>query len=161
MSIRWYKTFIAVARYGSFAAAAQQIGLTQAAISIQMSSLEGKLRSHPADRNTAGEGSEAVFFQGGTPQDQERSLNREGVCWSGVGKWACFKPSPPCSLRRAGNYAARSRRGFLKDEGQYAQFATNAPRELRRYEFIVMRRNRGLRSFGIATRQSRKAKIRD
>ena len=51
MSIRWYKTFIAVARYGSFAAAAQQIGLTQAAISIQMSSLEGKLRFKLFDRS--------------------------------------------------------------------------------------------------------------
>jgi len=40
-----------VARYGSFAAAAQQIGLTQAAISIQMSSLEGKLRFKLFDRS--------------------------------------------------------------------------------------------------------------
>lgn len=51
MSIGWYKTFIAVARYGSFAAAAQQIGLTQAAISIQMSSLEDKLRFKLFDRS--------------------------------------------------------------------------------------------------------------
>lgn len=61
MSIRLFKTFIAVARCGSFAAAAQQIGLTQAAVSIQMKALEEELRVSLFDRsartavlNTAG-----------------------------------------------------------------------------------------------------------
>lgn len=61
MSIRWFKTFIAVTRYGSFAAAAQQIGLTQAAVSTQMGALEEKLHVKLFDRsartatlNTAG-----------------------------------------------------------------------------------------------------------
>lgn len=44
MSIRRFTTFIAVSRYGSFAAAAHRIGLTQAAVSIQMSALEEELR---------------------------------------------------------------------------------------------------------------------
>lgn len=61
MSIRWYRTFVAVARYGSFASAAQEIGLTQAAVSVQMRSLEEQLRLTLFDRgartavlNTAG-----------------------------------------------------------------------------------------------------------
>jgi DNA-binding transcriptional LysR family regulator len=61
MSIRWFKTFITVARHGSFAAAAQQIGLTQAAVGGQMTALEEKLRVKLFDRsarttvlNTAG-----------------------------------------------------------------------------------------------------------
>ena len=61
MSIRWYRTFLAVARYGSFASAAQEIGLTQAAVSVHMRSLEEQLRISLFDRgartavlNTAG-----------------------------------------------------------------------------------------------------------
>jgi len=61
MSIRWFKTFLAVSQAGSFAAAAQRIGLTQAAVSTQMSALEEKLRIKLFDRgartatlNTAG-----------------------------------------------------------------------------------------------------------
>ncbi|HEY9278889.1 MAG TPA: LysR family transcriptional regulator [Eoetvoesiella sp.] len=61
MSIRSLKTFIAVARHGSFAAAANDIGLTQAAVSIQMKALEEDLRVQLFDRsarkvvlNTAG-----------------------------------------------------------------------------------------------------------
>lgn len=41
--IRELKTFIAVSREGTFAAAAQKIGLTQAAVSAQMQRLEGEL----------------------------------------------------------------------------------------------------------------------
>ena len=61
MSIRWLKTFIAVAQCGSFASGAKKIGLTQAAVSVQMSSLEDRLRVKLFDRtgrttvlNTAG-----------------------------------------------------------------------------------------------------------
>jgi DNA-binding transcriptional LysR family regulator len=61
MSIRWYRTFLAVAHYGSFAAAAQEIGLTQAAVSVHMRALEQQLRLSLFDRgarsailNTAG-----------------------------------------------------------------------------------------------------------
>ena len=41
--IRELKTFVAVAREGTFAAAGQQIGLTQAAVSAQMKRLEDEL----------------------------------------------------------------------------------------------------------------------
>ena len=44
MSMRWYKTFLAVAHCGTFAGAADKIGLTQAAVSIQMTALEENLR---------------------------------------------------------------------------------------------------------------------
>ena len=61
MSIRWLKTFIAVAQCGSFASGAKKIGLTQAAVSVQMNGLEDKLRVKLFDRtgrttvlNTAG-----------------------------------------------------------------------------------------------------------
>lgn len=63
MSIRWFKTFLAVADCGSFAGAANRVGLTQAAVSIQMSALEDDLRIKLFDRggrtvvlNTAGRG---------------------------------------------------------------------------------------------------------
>ena len=65
MSILWYKTFIAVARYGSFAAAAQQIGLTQAAISIQMSSLEGALKRILRTAILQARGVKQYFFRAG------------------------------------------------------------------------------------------------
>ena len=42
-SIRTLKTFLAVARHGSFAGAAQDVGLTAAAIGLQMSGLERSL----------------------------------------------------------------------------------------------------------------------
>ena len=44
MSIRNLKTFLAVARHGTFAAAAREIGLTQAAVSIQMRALEEEMK---------------------------------------------------------------------------------------------------------------------
>ena len=63
MSIRNLRTFVAVARHGTFAAAAREIGLTQAAISIQMRALEEELKIRLFDRsaravvlNTAGRG---------------------------------------------------------------------------------------------------------
>lgn len=42
-SIRSMKTFLAVARHGSFSAAGQQIGLTPAAVGLQMKALEADL----------------------------------------------------------------------------------------------------------------------
>jgi DNA-binding transcriptional LysR family regulator len=61
MSIRALKTFLAVARHGTFAAAAKEIGLTQAAVSLQMKGLESELNTQLFDRsgravilNTAG-----------------------------------------------------------------------------------------------------------
>jgi len=51
MSINWFRTFIAVSRHRSFAAAAQQIGLTPAAVSIQMSALEEHLHIKLFDRS--------------------------------------------------------------------------------------------------------------
>lgn len=50
MSIRLLKTFIAVADHGTLAAAAHEVGLTQAAVSIQMRSLEAELRVKLFDR---------------------------------------------------------------------------------------------------------------
>lgn len=61
MSIRWYRTLLAVSRCGSFAAAAQEIGLTPAAVSMHMRAMEEHLRLPLFDRgarsavlNTAG-----------------------------------------------------------------------------------------------------------
>lgn len=61
MSIRTLRTFIAIARHGSFAAAANAIGLTQSAVSLQMKQLEEALgvelfdRTHRSPRpNAAG-----------------------------------------------------------------------------------------------------------
>ena len=40
-TIRMLRTFLAIARTGSFAAAAEKVALTQAAVSLQMRGLEG------------------------------------------------------------------------------------------------------------------------
>lgn len=60
-SVRHFKTFLAVVKHGSFAAAGQEIGLTAAAIGLQMRSLEEDLNQSLFDRsarsvvlNTAG-----------------------------------------------------------------------------------------------------------
>jgi DNA-binding transcriptional LysR family regulator len=60
-SIRTLKTFLAVARHGSFAAAGKEIGLTAAAVGLQIRALEADLRQGLFDRsgrsivlNTAG-----------------------------------------------------------------------------------------------------------
>lgn len=50
MSIRALKTFLAVAKHGTFAAAAKEIGLTQAAVSMQMKGLESELSTQLFDR---------------------------------------------------------------------------------------------------------------
>lgn len=50
MSIRTLKTFLAVAKHGTFAGAAKEIGLTQAAVSSQMRTLESELRTTLFDR---------------------------------------------------------------------------------------------------------------
>ena len=49
--IRELKTLVAVAREGTFAAAGQKIGLTQAAVSAQMQRLEGELGFELFDRS--------------------------------------------------------------------------------------------------------------
>ena len=60
-SIRIFKTFLAVARHGSFAAAGKEIGLTAAAVGLQIRALEEELNQVLFDRgprsvvlNTAG-----------------------------------------------------------------------------------------------------------
>ncbi len=60
-SIRNLKTFLAVARHGSFVGAGNEIGLTAAAVGLQVRALEGELRQQLFDRsgraivlNTAG-----------------------------------------------------------------------------------------------------------
>jgi DNA-binding transcriptional LysR family regulator len=50
MTIRLLKTFIAVASHGTLAAAAREVGLTQAAVSIQMRGLEEHLHAKLFDR---------------------------------------------------------------------------------------------------------------
>jgi DNA-binding transcriptional LysR family regulator len=49
-NIRFLRTFIAVARHGSFAAAADKVALTQAAVSLQMRALEAEVRHALFDR---------------------------------------------------------------------------------------------------------------
>lgn len=51
MSLRHLKTFLSVVKHGTFAAAAREIGLTQAAVSIQMRALEDELKVQLFDRN--------------------------------------------------------------------------------------------------------------
>jgi DNA-binding transcriptional LysR family regulator len=60
-SIRTFKTFLAVARHGSFAAAGKEVGLTAAAVGLQIRTLEEELNQVLFDRgprsvvlNTAG-----------------------------------------------------------------------------------------------------------
>ena len=49
-SIRTFKTFLAVARHGTFAAAGKEIGLTAAAVGLQMRGLEEELDQGLFDR---------------------------------------------------------------------------------------------------------------
>ena len=49
-TIRFLRTFVAVARYGSFAVAAEQMALTQSAVSMQMRALETEFRHELFDR---------------------------------------------------------------------------------------------------------------
>jgi DNA-binding transcriptional LysR family regulator len=51
-SLRTLKSFVAVARHGSFAAAAAQVSLTQAAVSLQMRNLEQELKRQLFDRSS-------------------------------------------------------------------------------------------------------------
>lgn len=51
-SLRSLRTFVAVARSGSFAAAAAEVSLTQAAVSLQMRNLEQELKRELFDRST-------------------------------------------------------------------------------------------------------------
>jgi DNA-binding transcriptional LysR family regulator len=50
-TIRHFKTFAAIARCGTFAAAADRVGLTQAAVSLQMRALEIELKHSLFDRS--------------------------------------------------------------------------------------------------------------
>jgi len=51
MSIRALKTFVAISKYGSFAAASIKLGLTQAAVSLQIKKLEEELETKLFDRS--------------------------------------------------------------------------------------------------------------
>ena len=51
MDIRLLKTFVAVADHGSFAAAANAVGLSPSAVSMQIQSLESYLRAEIFDRS--------------------------------------------------------------------------------------------------------------
>ena len=50
-TIRFLRTFLAVAHHGSFSEAAEQVALTQAAVSFQMRSLETELGRELFDRS--------------------------------------------------------------------------------------------------------------
>ena len=50
-NMRFFKTFIAVAEYGSFAAAADRVALTNAAVGQQMRALEEEMRRPLFDRS--------------------------------------------------------------------------------------------------------------
>jgi len=50
-NIRFLRSLIAVARYGSFAAASERVSLTQAAVSMQMQTLESELQQSLFDRS--------------------------------------------------------------------------------------------------------------
>lgn len=51
MNLRYLKTFVAVADHGNFARAANSVGLTQSAVSMQMRTLENLLRVRLFDRS--------------------------------------------------------------------------------------------------------------
>jgi DNA-binding transcriptional LysR family regulator len=51
LTIRRFRTLIAVARHGSFGAASEAVHITQAAVSLQMKSLEYELRVGLFDRS--------------------------------------------------------------------------------------------------------------
>lgn len=50
-NIRFFKTLVAIAKHGSFGSAAERIGLTQAAVSLQMNALEKDLQHALFDRS--------------------------------------------------------------------------------------------------------------
>ena len=49
-TLRFLRTFLAVARHGSFPEAAEQVALTQAAVSFQMRALEAELGRELGER---------------------------------------------------------------------------------------------------------------
>lgn len=51
LNLRYLRTFVAIDDYGSFAIAADRLGLTQSAVSMQMKSLEDNLRATIFDRS--------------------------------------------------------------------------------------------------------------
>lgn len=83
-SIRTFKTFLAVARHGTFAAAGKEIGLTAAAVGLQIRALEEELNQVLFDRgprsvvlNTAGRAL--------VPQIEELVLRWEALAAGGDG----------------------------------------------------------------------------
>lgn len=51
MSIRVIRTFVSIARHGSFSAAARSLGMTQSTVSLQMKALEEQMRTELFDRS--------------------------------------------------------------------------------------------------------------
>ncbi|WP_187640237.1 LysR family transcriptional regulator [Bosea sp. F3-2] len=51
-NIRFFKTFVAISQHGTFSGAAEKIGLTQSAVSLQMNALEQDLRHPLFDRSS-------------------------------------------------------------------------------------------------------------
>ena len=60
-TLRFFRTFVAAARYGSFAEAAEHVSLTQAGVSFQMRALENELNQQLFER----QGRQSVLTQAG------------------------------------------------------------------------------------------------
>src|SRR5690606_30586989 len=60
-TLRFFRTFVAVARHGSFAEAAEHVSLTQAGVSFQMRALENELNQQLFER----QGRQSVLTQAG------------------------------------------------------------------------------------------------
>lgn len=60
-TLRFFRTFVAVARHGSFAEAAEHVSLTQAGVSFQMRALENQLNQRLFERH----GRQSVLTQAG------------------------------------------------------------------------------------------------
>jgi DNA-binding transcriptional LysR family regulator len=81
-SIRTFKTFLAVAKYGTFAAAGKEIGLTPAAVGLQIRALEEELNQVLFDRS----GRSVVLNTAGrkaVPQIEELLVRFEALSSSG------------------------------------------------------------------------------
>ncbi|MFC4273823.1 LysR substrate-binding domain-containing protein [Achromobacter aloeverae] len=81
-TFRLFKTFLAVAQYGTFAAAAERVALTPAAVGLQMRALEDELRRTLFDRShrnvrLSADGAALVPYARQLLRDYESMLGRQ------------------------------------------------------------------------------------